>query len=57
MAGETSAVATAARQPRDFLSLGLAAKQTRKRPRAITKPGNFTGVFDDFAYSGGEEWI
>jgi hypothetical protein len=47
--------------PREFLSLGLAAKQAQKRPSGIAKSGDFSGVFDEFGRllrgSGGEEWI
>jgi hypothetical protein len=57
MAGGIAALNAMSGWPREYLSLGLAVKQTQKRPRAKAKPGDFSGVFDEFACSGGEEWI
>jgi hypothetical protein len=45
------------RWPREFLSLGSAGKKTQKRPSGIAKIGDFSGVFYEWSYSGGEEWI
>jgi hypothetical protein len=57
VAGQEPAFATLACWPREFLSLGLAVNQAQRRPSGLAKIGDFSGVFDEFGYSGGEEWI
>ncbi len=57
ISGQAALFVALGRWPREFLSLGLAFKWAQKRPRSIAKPGDFSGVFGELVYLGGEEWI